>query len=91
MDSSINSTQQIQQPIQKRTINRPNVGVVDVPKISSTPMKDELVKQAQENPREIINFKSNKKRNFNLQSALSAFITGGGITLLIGLIIKMKK
>jgi len=74
----------------KRAINRPHVGVVDVPKISSTPMKDELVRKERENPREIIKFKPKSKSNLHFQGALSAIIGGCGLVSLLSLIRRIR-
>lgn len=96
MDTSIGTVKQpapivgtqteAQTPKTKRTINRPTVGVVDVPKISSTPMKDELVRKERENPREIIKFKTKSKNNLHFQGAMSAIIGACGLASLIGFI-----
>lgn len=92
MENSINSINQTAPAAQKpkRTINRPHVGVVDVPNLSRTPIKDELVRKAQENPREIFNFKTGKKKNLNFQAALSGIIGGCGLLSILNFIKKTK-
>lgn len=37
--------------VQKRKLNMPRVGVLDTPKISSSPLRDTLIKNKQENPK----------------------------------------
>ena len=98
MDASINNSLNIKQPapsvdntsVQKRKINRPNVGVVDVPNISSTPLKDTLTIKKQENPKIIPVQKPKKSSYFKFQTVLSAIVTLCGIGSIINLIKKIK-
>ncbi len=79
----------------KRQFNRPNVGVVDVPKISNTPISDTMSKNKAQNP--YITYKLDKntnkktKRNIDFNNFVSIAITALGIGSLASLIKSFKK
>ena len=59
---------------QKRTIKRPNVGVVNPSKISQTPITDNLVMKKNENPRTIYKLSTKKYEALDLNNTISLFI-----------------
>ena len=63
---------------QKRTIKRPNVGVVNPSKISQTPITDNLVMKKNENPRTIYKLNTKKYKALDLNNTISLFILGLG-------------
>lgn len=67
----------------KRKIKRPNVGVVNVPQISSTPLADTLSINKQENPHTIYKLTNKKDSFLNLNNLASIGILacGGYLTL----------
>ena len=68
---------------QAKIFNIPNVGVVDVPTISKTPMADTLVIKKQENPRTIYKLTSKGNKGFNLQNFFSLSMVGCAIAALL--------
>ena len=67
----------------KRKIKKPNVGVVNVPKISNTPLADTLVMKKIENPHTIYKQTTSKYSFLNLHnvSTIGIFACGGIMTI----------
>lgn len=80
---------------QKREINAPKVGVVDVPNISTTPMADTLTLKKQENPHIIYKLTNNNIfKGLKFHNILSIGIGACGIGALVSVIktiLKTKK
>ena len=74
----------------ERTYNMPNVGVVDVPTISKTPLADTLFLKKQENPRMAYLLTPKPKKGFKLQNIFSLAIAGCSIGALLKLLKKTK-
>ena len=72
----------------KRKFNAPNVGVVDVPNISKTPLADEVALKKQENPRMAYKLTTNANKGFKLQGIFSLAIAGCSIGALLSLLKK---
>ncbi len=70
----------------KREIIRPNVGVVDAPKISTTPMRDTITLKKRENPHTVYKKTPKSKKNFHFQGVMSGVIGVCGVASLISLI-----
>jgi len=67
----------------KRTIKRPNVGVVSPPNISTTPIFDTMVQKKNENPRKKYKLTQKKHSFFNMQNIISTCIVAlGAVSLL---------
>ena len=75
----------------KRIINRPNVGVVDVPTISKTPISDLLEIKKQENPRTVYRLNDNKEKPLNLYNIASIGIGASALYCLLNLSKSIKK
>ncbi len=75
----------------KREYKRPEVGVVDVPQISKTPLSDTLVKRQEENPHIIYKIDKKDNKNLNFHNVLSLITVGLGITSFVSLIKSFKK
>ena len=75
------SKQEKEEP--KRKIKRPSVGVVNVPKISTTPLADTLALNKQENPHTIYKLTNKKNPFVNIHniSSIGIFACAGIITL----------
>ena len=68
---------------QAKKLNVPNVGVVDVPTISKTPVGDTLAIKKQENPRMAYKLTRKSNKGFNLQNFFSLSIVGCAIVALL--------
>lgn len=75
----------------KREIVRPQVGVVDAPQISTTPMSDTITIKKQENPHTVYKLSSKNKKPFHFQSAMSSIVAGCGILAVISTAVKKFK
>ena len=75
----------------KRIIIRPNVGVVDVPTISKTPISDLLEIKKQENPRTVYRLDDNKEKPPNLYNIASIVISASALYGLLNLSKSIKK
>lgn len=82
------SIQSVANEQKERTFNAPNVGVVDVPSISKTPLSDTLFIKKQENPRMKYLLSPKSKKGFKLQNIFSLAIAGCSIGALLKLLKK---
>ena len=73
---------------QERKFNVPNVGVVQPPSISKTPLADTVAIKKQENPRMAYKLTTNANKGFKLQGLSSLAIVGCSIGALFGLLKK---
>ena len=69
----------------QRKFNLPNVGVVNVPSISKTPLGDTLAIKKQENPRTAYKLSPKSKKGLNFQNVISLLIAGCSILALFSL------
>ncbi|MBQ4647016.1 MAG: hypothetical protein IJB79_06680 [Candidatus Gastranaerophilales bacterium] len=72
----------------ERKYNTPNVGILEVPVISRTPLLDTMTIKRQENPRTIYKFTTNANKGFKLQNFFSLAIVGCSIGALLKLLKK---
>ena len=75
----------------ERVYNAPNVGVLTVPTISTTPMADTMVLKKQENPRMAYKLTPKSNKGFKLQAFLSSGIVVCSIGALFKVLMKTKK
>lgn len=79
----------VSQNAPKREIKYPNVGVVDAPNISKTPISDTIALKKQENPRTIYKLTPKSNKGFRLHNILSGAIIGCSVGALFSLLKKM--
>lgn len=72
----------------ERVFNRPNVGVISLPSISSTPVADTLEIKKSENPKMAYKLTTKSKKGFKLQNLFSLAIVGCSIGALLELLKK---
>lgn len=75
----------------KRKINAPNVGVVDVPNITKTPISDMLTIKKQENPRMAYKVAEKKNGLFKFYNIATIGISAASLYCILELIMKIKK
>ena len=78
-------------PQPKRKINTPNVGVVDVPNISKTPISDMLTIKKQENPRMAYKVAEKKNGFFKFHNIATIGISTASLYCILESILKIKK
>ena len=74
---------------QERKFNIPNVGIVEPPSISKTPLADTVAIKKQENPRMAYKLTSTANKGFKLQGFFSLAIAGCSIGALFSLLKKI--
>ena len=74
----------------KRVFNIPKVGVVDVPKISKTPLADTIAIKKKENPHTVYKLTNNRKPKPTFENMSTFGIIGLGFLALLSLF-KRKK
>lgn len=72
----------------ERVFNRPNIGVVNPPSISSTPIDDTLEIKRQENPKMAYKITPKSRKGFKIQNLFSLGIFGCSIGALFELLKK---
>lgn len=72
----------------ERVFNLPKVGVVDVPKISKTPLSDVLILNKEQNPKMAYKLTPRPNKGFKLQTFFSLSIFGCAIGALFSLLRK---
>ena len=75
----------------QRKFNFPNVGVVNVPSISKTPLGDTIAIKKQEHPKMAYKLTPERKKESNFQNVVSLLIAGCSIVALFALKGKGKK
>ena len=77
------SKQEVAASSPTRTFNLPKVGVVDVPRISTTPIADTLAIEKQENPRMAYKLTPKDNKGFKIQNLFSLVLVGCAIAALL--------
>lgn len=84
-----NNNTEAQKP--KRKINSPNVGVVDVPNITNTPISDTINLKKQENPKMAYKLNEDRKGLFKFHNFATIGISSISLYCIIDFISKIKK
>jgi len=74
----------------ERKFNKPNVGIVNPPTISRTPLDDTIAIKKKENPKMAYKLTPKSKKGLKLQSLFSLAIAGCSIGALLELLKKAK-